>query len=298
MPATRTTLAQFLSRQRPQDPAGELESLVLAIARLCAEIAEHLADGDWHAERAGRRTLHARDRYLLAFLPLDGADVAQPGGSVFSVLRASDEPEDLPPGSDQVCAGYALYGAATVLVLTMGAGVVGFTLDRRAGEFVLTHSEIRIPSSTSELCVDTATRPSWEPAVRRYVDECLAGRAGGGEKDFTLHWASSLVAVVHRILTGGGVFLCPPRPHLLFEANPVAMLIEQAGGRASTGRRPVLDVVPESLDQRTGLVFGAHEEVRRIEAYHVELLHGGQPDVGVVHDIPFFSSRGLFRMSG
>lgn len=250
---------------------------------------------------------YPRGRYLLVFDPLDGSsDIAVnvSVGSIFAILRAP-EPASAPtpvaaflqPGTEQVCAGYAIYGPSTMLVLTVGTGVHGFTLDPQLGEFVLTRPGIRIPEAASEFAVDASNRRFWEPAVRRYVDECLAGRAGPRQKDFTMRWVASLVAETHRILTRGGVFLDPRgsrdpsragRLRLLYEANPVAFLVEQAGGLASTGRERVLDVVPSDLHERIPFVFGATEEVERIDKYHTEHL---DTDLGT----PLYGSRGLFR---
>ncbi|HZZ47355.1 MAG TPA: hypothetical protein VFE65_10770 [Pseudonocardia sp.] len=300
MPAIRTTLAQFLRGQRGQETADEFDALVLNIARSCRQIAERLAAGKWGAEETGGRTLRVRGRYLTVFTPLGGAEPAEPAGSIFSVLPAlaSGTPGDHLPGSEQLCAGCVSYGAATVLMLTTGDGVSAFTLDPSAGEFVLTRSMIRLPTPSNVISVVTSDRHPSDPAVRRYVDECRDGACGSRGRDFTLHSTTSLAAGAHRLLTEGGVLLCPPRPHLVFEANPVALLVEQAGGLASTGRRRVLDVAPAGADQRTGLAVGAPEEVRRIEAYHGELTPGGPRRTGTGLEIPFFSSRGLFRVGG
>ena len=247
-----------------------------------------------------------RGRYLLAFDPLDGSsniDVNVSVGSIFSVIPAPEgmrEPDErafLQPGVRQVCAGYAIYGPSTMLVLTFGRGVYGFTLDREIGEFILTHPNLVVPQQGSEFAINSSNARFWEPAVVRYVDECLAGKSGPRGKDFNMRWVASLVAETHRILMRGGVFLYPrdSRQHgrrgklrLLYEANPIGFLIEQAGGRASTGLGPILDVQPASLHQRTGFVFGARAEVERIERYHRD--HNQQP-----YDAPLFGSRGLFR---
>ena len=249
---------------------------------------------------------YPRGRYLLAFDPLDGSsniDVNVPVGSIFSVLAcpqgmAGDEERAfLQPGTRQVCAGYAIYGPTTMLVLTFGRGVHGFTLDREIGEFIYTHPDLRVPEDTSEFAINTSNARFWEPAVKRYVDECMAGRSGPRGKDFNMRWIASLVAEAHRILMRGGVFLYPrdEREHgrsgrlrLLYEANPIGMVIEQAGGRASTGYAPVLEVEPAGLHQRSGFVFGARHEVERIEQYHRD--HNVRP-----YDAPLFGSRGLFR---
>jgi fructose-1,6-bisphosphatase I/sedoheptulose-1,7-bisphosphatase len=249
---------------------------------------------------------YPRGRYLLAFDPLDGSsniDVNVPVGSIFSVLRAPEgeappRAEDfLQPGTRQVCAGYAIYGPVTMLVLTLGRGTHGFTLDREIGEFVLTHPDMRIAQDTSEFAINTSNARFWEPAVKRYVDECLAGRKGPRGRDFNMRWIASLVAEAHRILMRGGVFLYPRdereatrhgRLRLLYEASPIAMVIEQAGGRASTGDERLLEVTPRSLHQRSGFVFGAKNEVERIELYHREYNRRA-------YDAPLFGARGLFR---
>ncbi len=247
-----------------------------------------------------------RGRYLLAFDPLDGSsniDVNVSVGSIFSVLPDPDPgavigPEAfLQPGSHQVCAGYAIYGPTTMLVLSFGHGVHGFTLDREIGEFILTHRDMRIPSETSEFAINASNSRFWEPAVTRYVDECLAGSSGPRGRDFNMRWVASLVAEAHRVLLRGGVFLYPRddreaarrgKLRLLYEANPIGFLMEQAGGRATNGDLPILEVEPESIHQRTGFIFGSREEVDRITAYHRD--HNRRP-----FDAPLFRSRGLFR---
>ena len=250
---------------------------------------------------------YPRGRYLLVFDPLDGAsnlDVNVTVGSIFSILRAPNPHDDaavadfLQPGRTQVCAGYAIYGPTTMFVLTVGTGVHGFTLDPLLGEFFLTHPALRIPRSTCEFAIDASNSRFWEPAVKRYVEECLAGKSGPRGKDFHMRWIASLVAETHRILMRGGVFLDPRgapaeartgQPTLLHAASPVAFVIEQAQGRAITGRGRVLDVQPESLQQRTGLVFGSPDEVERIERYHRD--HNLREC-----DAPLFGARGLFRV--
>ena len=251
----------------------------------------------------------AAGRYLLAFDPLDGSsniDVNVAVGSIFSVLRvpAGVEPGDerafLQAGAAQVAAGYAIYGPSTMLVLSVGAGVHAFTLDRAIGEFMLTHRAMRVPERTSEFAINASNSRFWEPPVRRYVTECLAGSGGVRGRDFNMRWIASLVAEAHRILVRGGVFLYPRdrkdpakpgRLRLLYEANPIGVLVEQAGGRASTGNRPILEVAPASLHQRVPFVFGSREEVERIELYHAD--DAGRSDL----DLPLFNPRGLFRDS-
>ncbi len=249
---------------------------------------------------------YPRGRYLLVFDPLAGSsniDVNASVGSIFSVLRCTEgvvEPtaaDFLQPGVQQVCAGYAIYGPTTMLVLTLGRGVHGFTLDREIGEFVLTHPDLRVPEDTSEFAINASNARFWEPAVKRYVDECLAGKAGPRGKDFNMRWVVSLVAEAHRILLRGGVFMyprdsrdaaSPGRLRLLYEANPIGLVIEQAGGRASSGLAPVLEIKPDNLHQRIGFMFGSRHEVERLEQYHRDF---NQRE----YDAPLFGSRGLFR---
>ncbi|HEX8739626.1 MAG TPA: class 1 fructose-bisphosphatase [Casimicrobiaceae bacterium] len=251
---------------------------------------------------------YPRGRYLLAFDPLDGSsntDVNVSVGSIFSIMRARDPDSDavagdfLQPGREQVCAGYAIYGPSTMLVLTLGHGAHAFTLDPMLGEFILTHPHLRIPAATAEFAINASNSRFWEPAVKRYVDECLAGRTGTRDKDFNMRWIASLIAETHRILMRGGVFLYPRdtreagkpgRLRLLYEANPIGFIVEQAGGRASTGRVPVLDVVPEHVHQRVGFIFGSGDEVERIERYHRDSNLRE-------YDAPLFGTRGLFRVA-
>ncbi len=253
---------------------------------------------------------HQRGKYLLVFDPLDGSsniDVNVSVGSIFSILRAPQDVVDsgrdvteadfLQPGAAQVAAGYALYGPTTMLVLSVGNGVAGFTLNPNLGEFVLTHPDIQVPPDTHEFAINTSNARFWEPPVKRYVDECLAGKTGVRGKDFNMRWIASMVAEAHRILMRGGVFLYPRdtkdpakngRLRLLYEANPIGFLMEQAGGRASTGRQPMLGVTPSELHQRIGLVFGSKNEVDRIERYHHEPASKEPAN-------PLFVERGLFR---
>jgi len=250
---------------------------------------------------------YPRGKYLLVFDPLDGSsniDVNVSVGSIFSVLRAPElgrdvtEADFLQAGTRQVAAGYAIYGPTTMLVLTLGNGVQGFTLDPNLGEFMLTHPQITVPADTQEFAINASNSRFWEAPVKRYVDECLAGKTGVRGKDFNMRWIASMVAEAHRILMRGGVFMYPRdtkdpskpgRLRLLYEANPIGMVMEQAGGRASTGERPMLTVEPSALHQRIGLVFGSRNEVERIERYHRE------PAQEAEHN-PLFAERSLFRL--
>jgi fructose-1,6-bisphosphatase I / sedoheptulose-1,7-bisphosphatase len=250
-----------------------------------------------------------RGKYLLVFDPLDGSsniDVNISVGTIFSILRSPDpgvEPRAehfLQPGAAQVCAGFALYGPSTMLILTTGDGVDGFTLDRDIGAFVLTHPQLRIPEDCGEFAINASNERFWEPPVRRYIQECLAGRTGPRGRDFNMRWIASLVAETYRILTRGGVFLYPKdskepakpgRLRLLYECNPISFIVEQAGGGASTGRERVMELQPTSLHQRVPLIFGSRNEVERAERYHRDQATAQEP----ASDGSLFSSPSLFR---
>ena len=227
-------------------------------------------------------------------------------GSIFSILRVAvpgevAAPGDwLQPGTAQVCAGYAIYGPCTMLVITFGQGTHAFTLDAALGEWVLSHPRLTVPTATRDFAINASNTRFWEPAVKRYVNECFAGRSGPRGADFSLRWVASLVAEAHRILLRGGVFLDPRdtrdalrpgRLRLLHEVQPIAFLIEQAGGMASTGHGRAMDVAPLTLDDRVGFVFGSRDEVERIERYHVEHV---SPEAVDDYVSPLFGHRGLF----
>lgn len=225
--------------------------------------------------------------FLVAFDPLDGSTnvpVNAPIGSIFSVLPAPTgrfvQPSDfMQPGRSQLAAGYALYGPSTMLVLTFGAGVYGFTLDPLRQEFVLTHPLLTISPDAIEFAINASNQRYWEPPVRRYIDECCAGRAGMRERDFNMRWVASMVADVHRILIRGGVYMYPQdnreasrlgRLRLMYEANPMSMLVEQAKGLASTGRMRIMDIRPSDFHQRVPVMMGAYNEIELLERYHDE----------------------------
>lgn len=230
---------------------------------------------------------YPQGEYLLLFDPLDGSsniDVNVSIGTIFSVLRkvghtrGVSEEDFLQPGKQQAAAGYCVYGPQTVLVLTVGAGVAMFTLDRETGSWVLTQSEVTIPDDTKEFAINMSNMRHWAAPVKRYIDECLAGKEGPRGKDFNMRWVASMVADVHRIMTRGGVFLYPwdqrepDKPgklRLMYEANPMAFLIEQAGGAATNGRQRILDVVPGKLHERVSVVLGSKNEVQRVTDYHL-----------------------------
>ena len=251
---------------------------------------------------------YPRGRYLLVFDPLDGSsnsDVNVSVGTIFSIFARSTAGDAelgdyLRPGNEQLVAGYAIYGPSTMMVLTLGAGTHAFTLDRESGNFILTHPDIRLPEDTSEFAINTSNERFWEPPVQRYVSECKAGKTGVRGADFNMRWIASMVAEVHRILMRGGIFMYPkdskdpPMPgrlRLLYEANPMAMLVEQAGGAASTGRGRILDVAPASLHQRVPVILGSKNEVERVERYHRAYDDGSDRPF----DSPLFSDRSLYR---
>jgi fructose-1,6-bisphosphatase I len=170
-----------------------------------------------------------------------------------------------------------LYGPSTMLVLTTGNGVNGFTLDQNVGEFILTHPGMTIPADTAEFAINMSNQRYWEEPVQRYIDECLKGKNGGREKNFNMRWVASMVAEVYRILTRGGIFMYPKdnkdpskpgKLRLLYEANPMSFIVEQAGGMSSTGRERIMDIKPEGLHQRVPVILGSRNEVERVVSYH------------------------------
>ncbi len=230
---------------------------------------------------------YPKGKYLALFDPLDGSsniDLNLAVGTIFSILHCCEgvEPalEDfLRKGTEQVCAGFVLYGPSTMMVLTTGHGVNGFTLDQDIGEFILTHPNMTIPKDTCEFAINMSNQRFWEPPVQRYIEECLQGTEGVREKDFNMRWIASMVAEVYRVLTRGGVFLYPydlrdpsraGRLRIMYEANPMAFIIEQAGGACSTGRERILDIKPSGLHQRVPVILGSKHEVERIVAYHLK----------------------------
>lgn len=235
---------------------------------------------------------YPKGSYLLVFDPLDGSsniDVNVSVGTIFSVLRCPDRNGDtgdlgeeafLQAGTEQVAAGYAIYGPQTMLILTLGSGVIGFTLDSEMGSFVLTHENMRIPETTAEFAINMSNQRHWEAPVKRYVDEMLAGVEGPLEKNYNMRWIASMVADVHRILTRGGIFMYPKdnrdpsmpgKLRLMYEANPMSFIVEQAGGVSTDGVQRIMDIQPTSLHQRVPVFLGSKEEVERVTGYHHEV---------------------------
>ena len=229
---------------------------------------------------------YPQGEYLLLFDPLDGSsniDVNVSIGTIFSVLKKPDdhpgvqEADFLQAGAKQVAAGYCVYGPSTTLVLTVGGGVAMFTLDREQGSFVLTQENVQIPADTKEFAINMSNMRHWDAPVKRYVDECLAGKEGPRGKDFNMRWIASMVADVHRILTRGGIFMYPwdkrepekaGKLRLMYEANPMAWLVEQAGGAATNGKQRILDLQPTKLHERVAVFLGSKNEVERVTGYH------------------------------
>jgi fructose-1,6-bisphosphatase I len=230
---------------------------------------------------------YPQGEYLLLFDPLDGSsniDVNVSIGTIFSVLRKPEgvsvtEADFLQAGVEQVAAGYCVYGPQTTLVLTVGHGVAMFTLDREQGSFVLTHEHVKVPEDTQEFAINMSNMRHWDAPTRRYIDECLQGSDGPRGKNFNMRWVASMVADVHRILTRGGVFMYPwdqrepnkpGKLRLMYEANPMSWLIEQAGGASTNGRQRILDIAPTQLHQRVSVVLGSKNEVERVTRYYAE----------------------------
>jgi fructose-1,6-bisphosphatase I len=229
---------------------------------------------------------YPQGEYLLLFDPLDGSsniDVNVSIGTIFSVLKKTEgnvavqEADFLQAGSAQVAAGFCVYGPQTTLVMTVGDGVAMFTLDREQGSFVLTQEHVQIPADTKEFAINMSNMRHWDEPVKHYIDECLAGKSGPRGKDFNMRWVASMVADVHRILTRGGVFMYPwdkrepDKPgklRLMYEANPMSWLVEQAGGAATNGEQRILDIQPTQLHQRVSVFLGSKNEVDHVTELH------------------------------
>jgi fructose-1,6-bisphosphatase I len=227
--------------------------------------------------------------FLLLFDPLDGSsniDVNVSIGTIFSILRVPpqtrkvEESDFLQRGRNQVAAGYAVYGPSTVLVLTVGAGVACFTLDKETGSWWLTEDQIKIPDQTKEFAINASNSRHWEAPVQRYVNEMLQGKDGPRGKDFNMRWVASMVADVHRIMTRGGIFTYPRdkrepdkagKLRLMYEANPMSFLVEQGGGAATNGIERIMDIMPTQLHQRVAVFMGSKAEVEVVTSYHQEL---------------------------
>ena len=229
-------------------------------------------------------------KYLLLFDPLDGSsnvNVNISVGTIFSILRCPEGitnpkvKDFLQAGVKQVCSGYALYGSSTMLVVTSGFGVNGFTLDSDVGEFYLTHLNMRIQADTNEFAINMSNQKSWEPPIQSYIEDCLQGKNGPRERQFNMRWVASMVAEVHRILIRGGIFMYPVdskiqekggKLRLMYEANPMSFIIEQAGGLSTTGRDRIMDLKPSTLHQRVPVIMGSMNEVIVMQSYYANAL--------------------------
>ncbi len=231
---------------------------------------------------------YPRGRYLITFDPLDGSsniDVNVSVGTIFSILKCPDDVDEptgadfLRPGTEQICGGYCLYGSSTMLVLTTGNGVNGFTLDRSIGEFILTDCDMKIPEDTREFAINMSNMRHWQTPMKRYIEELLAGKEGPRGQDYNMRWIGSMVADVHRLLSRGGIFVYPMdaklekqgkegRLRLLYEASPMSFIVEQAGGLASTGTQRIMEVQPYELHQRVPVMMGSRNEIQRLIDYH------------------------------
>ena len=256
----------------------------------------------WYAseERDDVIEIDAQGSLGLAIDPLDGSsniDVNVSIGTIFSIYEAKDDPQAsfLRPATEQIAAGYFIYGPQTALIVTFGEGVLHYVFDRRDGNFKLVNANLKIPAKSSEFAINASNYRHWAKPIRAYIDDCLAGDQGPREKNFNMRWVASLVAETHRIISRGGIFLYPAdarpgyeqgRLRMVYECAPIAMLVEQAGGKATTGPDRLLSQSAETLHGRIPLVFGTRDKVDRVAAYY------DLPDEEVS---ALFGTRGLFR---
>lgn len=301
-------LAGALGEARGDHGAGDVQKALDVIANdmIIAALAHTPVAAVVSEELDASVVLNPGSTLLVAIDPLDGSSNIETNvsiGTIFSVQPAPfdgsalDLPAFLQPGVRQLAAGYALYGPHTAFVVTVGAGTHVFTLDRKCGEFKLTAESVRVPHKTREFAINASNHRHWDEPIRIYVDDCLKGTEGPRGEDFNMRWIASMVAEAHRVLTRGGIYMYPSdlrdgykngRLRLIYEANPVAWLIEQAGGAASTGTERILDITPASIHQRVPFLFGSRDEVARLDRYHVDPYPLGERS-------PLFGRRGLFR---
>lgn len=285
---SRGALADVLGSAGTGNVQGEEQKQLDVLANdemMAMAKASGVVAGAASEEEEDARPMTAGAPYLLLFDPLDGSsniDVNVSIGTIFSVLPAKDGEGAAPflqTGRNQVAAGYCVYGPQTTLVLTLGSGVVAFTMDPPTGQWVQTGTNIQVPAKTKEFSINMSNMRHWADPVRAYVDECLAGETGPRGKNFNMRWIASMVADVHRILSRGGVFMYPwdkrepnkpGKLRLMYEANPMSMLCEQADGKAFDGKQAILDVIPTGLHQRVSVMLGSKEEVERLEGLHAD----------------------------
>ena len=275
----KTNFKQYLEMTKVKGaavPAG-LQELLLAVADTCNTLSHEVAQGALIGLLGSAGT--GND-------PLDGSsniDVNVSIGTIFSVLKKQDPNAPLQTsdfllsGRHQVAAGYVVYGPQTTMALTLGDGVVMFSLNKVTSEFILIKHAVEISHSTKEFSINMSNMRHWAEPVRRYVEECLAGTSGERDKDFNMRWIASMVADVHRVLSRGGIFMYPwdqREPHkpgklrLMYEANPMSFLVEQAGGASTNGKELIMDLVPAELHERVSVMLGSKEEIDRLRDYH------------------------------
>jgi len=282
-------LAGILGATEDENVQGETQKMLDVISNDLLKdilVANPYVRGVGSEEEDYTIAANADGKYLVTFDPLDGSsniDVNLSVGTIFSVLEAQDDTAGdnqevfLQKGRKQVAAGYVLYGPSSLLVMTTGKGVNLFTLDTNIGEFVLTKEALQIPEDTAEFAINMSNQRFWEPEMKQYIDDCLQGEEGPLGKRYNMRWVASMVAEVHRILIRGGIFMYPydsrdpskaGKLRLMYEGNPMSMIVEQAGGASSTGRMDIMDVQPEGIHDRVPVVLGSKNEVEKVVAYH------------------------------
>ncbi len=284
-------LAGILGTTEDENVQGETQKLLDVISNDLLKdilVANPYVRGVGSEEEDYTIAANADGKYLVTFDPLDGSsniDVNLSVGTIFSVLEAQDDATGdnqevfLQNGRKQVAAGYVLYGPSALLVMTTGKGVNLFTLDKNIGEFVLTKEKLQIPEDTAEFAINMSNQRFWEPEMKQYIDDCLQGEEGSLGKRYNMRWVASMVAEVHRILIRGGIFMYPydsrdpskaGKLRLMYEGNPMSMIVEQAGGASSTGRMDIMDVQPKGIHDRVPVVLGSKNEVEKVVAYHTK----------------------------
>ena len=287
-------LAGILGATEDENIQGETQKMLDVISNdllkniLCSNV---YVKGVGSEEEDYTIAANSEGKYLVTFDPLDGSsniDVNLSVGTIFSILEApkddrSGEDQDifLQAGRNQVAAGYVLYGPSTLLVMTTGKGVNLFTLDNNIGEFVLTKAQLKVTEDTAEFAINMSNQRFWEPEMQRYIDGCLQGEEGPLGKRYNMRWVASMVAEVHRILIRGGIFMYPydnrdpskaGKLRLMYEGNPMSMIVEQAGGLSSTGRECIMDVDPTDIHDRVPVILGSKNEVIKVVAMYGDYI--------------------------
>lgn len=280
-------LAGILGSAEHENVQGETQKKLDVISNdyLIEALRTHAHVGGLASEELDEFTpAQENGKYLVLFDPLDGSsniDINMCVGTIFSILPAKNavtQAEDfMQPGTAQVAAGYVLYGPSTMMALTVGAGVVFLTLDPETQEFLVTSENVQVAEDTKEFAINTSNQRHWEAPVKRYIDELLAGKTSVRGKDFNMRWVACMVGDIHRILCRSGIFLYPydlkdpkkaGRLRLMYEANPMSMLMEQAGGASTTGRVRIMEIQPTELHQRVPVIIGSKNEVDLVTSYH------------------------------